>query len=65
MQSDGAEKMETQVHNGMSDNPPSKLEEQTPVEEITFPEGGARAWAVAVANGGVTFCTLGYINSFG
>jgi hypothetical protein len=33
--------------------------------EDTFPEGGARAWCVAAGTAGVTFCTLGYLNSFG
>jgi hypothetical protein len=30
-----------------------------------FPEGGLRAWAVAIASSFVVFCTLGYSNSFG
>ncbi|PYH97114.1 putative monocarboxylate permease [Aspergillus ellipticus CBS 707.79] len=30
-----------------------------------FPEGGLRAWIVALGNAGVMFCTLGYINSWG
>ncbi|KAL2871030.1 MCT family MFS transporter [Aspergillus lucknowensis] len=30
-----------------------------------FPEGGSRAWGVALGNAGVTFCTLGYVNSWG
>lgn len=34
-------------------------------EEISFPEGGARAWFVAAGAAGVLFCTLGYVNSFG
>lgn len=34
-------------------------------EEMTFPEGGARAWFVAAGTAGVMFCTLGYVNSFG
>lgn len=34
-------------------------------EEMTFPEGGARAWFVAAGAAGVLFCTLGYVNSFG
>ena len=34
-------------------------------EEMTFPEGGARAWFVAAGTAGVLFCTLGYANSFG
>lgn len=30
-----------------------------------YPEGGSRAWLVAMGTGGVLFCTLGYTNSFG
>lgn len=30
-----------------------------------FPDGGLRAWSVAIANAGVMFCTLGYVNSWG
>ncbi|EFQ96698.1 hypothetical protein MGYG_08622 [Nannizzia gypsea CBS 118893] len=30
-----------------------------------FPEGGTRAWAVAIGTAGIAFCTLGVINSFG
>lgn len=30
-----------------------------------FPDGGTRAWAVAVGTAGIAFCTLGYVNSFG
>lgn len=31
----------------------------------TFPEGGARAWAVAAGTAGALFCTFGYCNAFG
>lgn len=31
----------------------------------TFPDGGARAWSVAVGAAGVLFCTFGYANGFG
>ena len=31
----------------------------------TFPEGGARAWAVAAGTAAALFCTLGYSNAFG
>jgi len=34
-------------------------------EADTFPEGGIRAWMCAVGTAGVTFATLGFINSFG
>jgi hypothetical protein len=30
-----------------------------------FPEGGLRAWGVALGNSGVMLCTLGYVNSWG
>jgi hypothetical protein len=35
------------------------------LEETTFPEGGARAWSVALSAAGVLFCTFGYVNAFG
>lgn len=31
----------------------------------TFPEGGARAWSVALGATGVLFCTFGYNNAYG
>lgn len=34
-------------------------------DEATFPEGGARAWSVAVGAAGVMFATLGYSNAYG
>ncbi|KAH8802923.1 monocarboxylate permease-like protein [Xylogone sp. PMI_703] len=34
-------------------------------DEVTFPEGGARAWGVAIGTAGVLFCTFGFANSFG
>jgi len=39
------------------------VEEQ--LSETTFPEGGARAWAVAAGCGFVLFATFGYVNAFG
>ncbi|KAL4881190.1 major facilitator superfamily domain-containing protein [Aspergillus karnatakaensis] len=33
--------------------------------QMEFPEGGSRAWGVALGNAGVMFCTLGYVNSWG
>jgi hypothetical protein len=36
------------------------------VSDMTaFPEGGARAWAVAAGTAGALFCTFGYCNAFG
>lgn len=34
-------------------------------DTMTFPEGGARAWGVALGTAGVLFCTFGFANSFG
>ena len=34
-------------------------------ERSTFPEGGLRAWSVAVGCAGVLFSTFGYVNTFG
>ncbi|KAL6230885.1 hypothetical protein BDW75DRAFT_248293 [Aspergillus navahoensis] len=34
-------------------------------EPAPFPDGGARAWTVALGAGGVLFCTFGYVNAFG
>ena len=30
-----------------------------------FPEGGLRAWSVAIGCSGVLFSTFGYVNAFG
>jgi hypothetical protein len=34
-------------------------------EQLSFPDGGGRAWSVAAGCAGILFCTFGYINSFG
>jgi hypothetical protein len=34
-------------------------------EQLSFPDGGGRAWIVATACAGILFCTFGYINAFG
>ncbi|KAI0870144.1 monocarboxylate permease-like protein [Hypoxylon argillaceum] len=36
-----------------------------PSAPLEFPEGGARAWGVACGSSLVSFCTLGYVTSFG
>lgn len=33
--------------------------------EVTFPEGGMRAWSVAIGCSLVLFATFGYVNAFG
>ena len=43
----------------------SDTEKEDPQESFPFPDGGARAWLVALGGGGVMFCTFGYINAFG
>jgi hypothetical protein len=63
----------------MSDEPtPTSLAGDTPLEknslegpvkgpgyDTSFPEGGPRAWAVAIACAFALFCTFGYANAFG
>ena len=54
-----------------TDSDPENSVEIKPTEEPSaatihnFPEGGARAWSVAVGAAGVIFCTFGYANAFG
>lgn len=55
---------------GVSDFPdqfPEKVDDQdAPVANASdFPDGGTRAWCVAAGTAGITFCTLGYLNSYG
>ncbi|KAL2820958.1 major facilitator superfamily domain-containing protein [Aspergillus cavernicola] len=52
--------------------PPTSIELQTLEEKVIrevnqdeFPDGGLRAWGVALGNAGVMLCTLGYVNSWG
>lgn len=58
---------ESRSYQLMEDDKQQKGGETTelPDETHDFPEGGARAWAVAAGTGGILFCTLGYTNSFG
>lgn len=42
-----------------------EVEKAAPTVTAAFPEGGARAWSVAVGATLVLFSTLGYVNSFG
>lgn len=40
--------------------------EKTPTERaMEYPDGGARAWSVAIGAAGVLFCTFGYCNAYG
>ena len=45
------------------------LDVEKPAQELpphmVFPEGGARAWGVALGTAGVLFSTFGYANAFG
>ena len=34
-------------------------------DQQAFPEGGARAWGVALGCSGILFCTFGFANAFG
>lgn len=38
---------------------------EKPDQQLDFPEGGARAWAVALGCGGLLFSTFGFANAFG
>jgi hypothetical protein len=63
------EKNSTQVD--PTDSDPENSVEIKPTEESSaaaihnFPEGGPRAWSVAIGAAGVIFCTFGYANAFG
>jgi hypothetical protein len=54
-----------------TDSDPENSIEIKPTEEPSaatihnYPEGGARAWSVAIGAAGVIFCTFGYANAFG
>jgi hypothetical protein len=39
--------------------------EPTVQPEVTYPDGGARAWFVAAGAAGILFSTFGYANAFG
>lgn len=40
--------------------------EKSAVEpELTYPEGGARGWAVAIGGATILFSTFGYANAYG
>jgi hypothetical protein len=43
-------------------DPEPKSEEPS---QLSFPDGGGRAWSVAAACSGILFSTFGYVNSFG
>jgi hypothetical protein len=68
--------MDERVHHRSPSATNDRLEEETSSSDESgkgeksvtlteFPEGGARAWLVAVGAAGVLFCTSGYINAFG
>jgi hypothetical protein len=45
---------------------PAEVEKAAPAQPShDFPDGGPRAWAVAIGTSFVLFATLGYVNSFG
>ncbi|OJD30874.1 monocarboxylate permease-like protein [Diplodia corticola] len=48
---------------GSSQSPSEKP--NTPAAAGDFPEGGFRAWSVAVGTAAALFCTMGYLNSYG
>jgi hypothetical protein len=59
---------ETRVQDRDSDiETGSEKEEAVPAAApgADFPDGGLRAWSVAIGAAGVLFCTFGYANAFG
>jgi hypothetical protein len=50
---------------GSSEQSTEEMPEKTGQTEITFPEGGLRAWLVAIGCALVLFSTFGYVNAFG
>lgn len=48
-----------------NENNLEKAPVQATFQPAPFPEGGARAWSVAIGAAGVLFCTFGYVNAFG
>lgn len=55
-------KSESDVGHTDSDVPKEELPAE---DEITYPEGGARGWAVAAGGATILFSTFGYANAFG
>lgn len=41
------------------------LEKTATQNAMDYPDGGARAWSVAIGAAGVLFCTFGYCNAYG
>lgn len=54
---------EQPTYAGGSDTEKAVVSEPAPA--MDFPDGGPRAWMVALGAGGVLFCTFGYVNAFG
>jgi hypothetical protein len=50
---------------GSSERSTEDIPEKQGQGEITFPEGGLRAWLVAIGCALVLFSTFGYVNAFG
>ena len=50
---------------GSTSDPRTSEPETSSSEDVTFPEGGARAYTVAFGASGALICTLGYIYTFG
>lgn len=61
--SDQKERYDGERSSAGADSDLNAAEETSDV--MTFPEGGARAWSVAIGAAGVMFCTFGYVNAFG
>ena len=59
VEKDVEKEAENDVENGV------KQHESKPPRQPSFPEGGARAWAVVAGAFCILFCTFGWMNTFG
>jgi hypothetical protein len=47
------------------ENDVNEAEQSRSKDSPDFPDGGARAWSIALGSSAVLFCTLGSVSSFG
>ncbi|EEP76862.1 predicted protein [Uncinocarpus reesii 1704] len=61
----GPELSHLSLEDDHNEKSPITTDDQDQAPAGDFPDGGTRAWAVALGTAGIAFCTLGYVNSFG
>ena len=59
------EKLEAVKDDEHTGQPEPQAEVPAPPPPVTFPEGGAQAWAVVAGSSCILFCTFGYLNAYG